>query len=206
MTSLDFTAEVTTRVRGYATNYLSARAACAAFDTSSYLGQTYVAPNYSIFRVFLKFNTATIPDDASITQANIKMAIKTTKDITGGAFEVYFKKLDWSASDPIDNGNRESVYDGCLAADTDALWKNVDAGASVNTYYTSDNLDISRINKSGYTYYSLIIKPDIDGSWNGGNQYLQIAPYNDANYPPVLTVEYSVNAVAKPVQAILIGF
>jgi hypothetical protein len=131
-----------------------------------------------------------MPDGDTITQANGKL-VATVDQTFAGDDDFYFCQDDWSALDPVGGGQQEAAYDGCLAADLDGLWRN-SSGLSINTQYTSANLDTTRISKTGATYYGLIgyrdknnIAPATDELYSLG---IAMANHGTAGYRPVLTV------------------
>jgi len=123
------------------------------------------------------------------------MKLVCVEDYSPVDFDVEIVKQDWSAQDPIGAGNMEAAYDNCLAGVLDAIWRNT-AGISIGTQYTSPNLDISRINKTGLTYYSLRSSRDKNAVPPTGEdtETIILATANHATpaYRPVLTVLYSV--------------
>lgn len=148
-----------------------------------------------IWRLFLVFDTSAIPDDATVTQANLKL-VCTNDDNTPTDFDVKIGKYDWSAleADLTNATKRETAYDGLLACTLDADWRST-SGMSVNTQYTSANLDTTWINKTGKTYYGLLSSHDRDNASPplGEKRYIAIAMNNNATagYRPVLTVTYT---------------
>ncbi|NPU89976.1 MAG: hypothetical protein HPY87_08890 [Fervidobacterium sp.] len=196
MTTIEIQAIASTTVRGNYVNYSVARATSTSYaNTETYLnvGQFYyTTPAYSVWRHFLCFDTSSIPDGAIVNRAYLRMALRG-KNTSNGSFYVYIRKQDWSAQYPISDSNRETAYDNCLAATTDNTFIQVTSSTALNTYYDSGDLDVSRINKTGYTYYSLISSPDVNNSpppSNYGN-IASVFAYNNASYPPLLVVEFS---------------
>jgi hypothetical protein len=157
------------------------------------VGQRNISGTYYVYRSFCKFNTSAIPDSDVVTQVNLGLTCKT--DSSGTNFDVIIRKHNWSASDPIDHGNRETAYDGCLAATSDDnIWRNTN-GMAVNTKYMSGNLSTTWVSKTGTTYYSLINSDDANNAGPGfdTNQFIAICSQENttAEYRPVLTVLYS---------------
>jgi len=56
-------------------------------------------------------------------------------------YDTEIVKADWSAYDPITNGNMDAAYDLVDSADLDAVLTN-SSGVTVNTAYTSGALDV----------------------------------------------------------------
>jgi len=158
------------------------------------LGQNYDAAHeiYYISRIFMKFDTSVIPDSDTITQVNMKLV--ATHNYSDTDFDVVIKKADWSAYDPASEANKDSIYDLILSASSDTnIWRNT-SGISINTQYTSGNLDAARINKLGYTYYGLISSRDISSSTPvmDVGEAVRIASQENATtgYRPILTITH----------------
>lgn len=139
----------------HATSIATARATSTGFaNNTAHVGQLRITTPvalYGVYRIFLSFDTS-ILQDALVSQVNLRMQCNTDNSATN--FNVQIVEQDWSASDPITNGNRETVYDACLAAASSILWRST-SGISLNTDYDSANLTTSRIAKNGITYFSL---------------------------------------------------
>jgi hypothetical protein len=158
-----------------------------------YVGQRYVAsPGFTVWRGYLKFDTSTMPASAKVLQANIRM-VCTNKWVDTHNFDVEFRRYNWSTREPLTD-NLDSAYDGILAAASDVVWKNTSA-ITINTQYTSPNLNTSWITPAGYTYYGLLTQ--FNGIEPSDNEYISIASQDHANsaYRPVLIVEYEVPTV-----------
>ena len=155
-----------------------------------YVGQGVSGGVYYIYRIFMKFDTSVIPDSDTITQVNMKLV--AVGDLTAKDFDVVIKKADWSAYDPASSANKDSIYDLILSASSDThIWRNTN-GMSLNTQYTSGNLDTAWVNKSGYTYYGLISSRDISSTEPSSEEDIQIASQNHgtSGYRPILTITH----------------
>ena len=150
-------------VYGKSTVYATARNTCFGhFSLSPLVGQEFSTPDYRVYRTGLKFDTS-ILSGAIINQVNLVMTVLNDQS-TAAEFDIEIMKYDWSASDPIAAGNRETIYDGILAAVLDdSIWRNT-AGMAVDTPYTSGNLSTAWIEKEGSTYYALISAEDRNNS------------------------------------------
>jgi hypothetical protein len=181
------------QVNGESSSYSTARGTAVDYDstgTTYYVGQTYTGGIYLVYRAFLKFDTSSIPDDAIIDQINLKLVATTDNSTTD--FNVIIKKFNWASYDPVSAGNMESVFDGILSATADDnIWRST-SGISTNTQYSSGNLNINWINKTGYTYYGLISSRDISGTQPTGSENVRLASQENATsaYRPILTIEY----------------
>ena len=177
------------------TTYAVARSTSLGYsnDPNLDVGQWKNGLNFLCLRPFLAFNTSATPDDATITQVNLKLVCIVDNSDTD--FDVQIIKQDWSAwfGDLANATKREAAWDACLAGTADAsIWRNT-SGMSINTAYTSGNLATDWVNKTGYTYYSLLSSRDKGANEPSGKEYISIASGNNTTeaYRPVLTVTYT---------------
>lgn len=184
------------KIEGTSAVYATARATStgsATTDTDNGLGQENSAAVFGVYRHFLVFDTSIIPDSATILKATLTLTC-TTDSSTAADFDVVIQKHDWSVQNPIGAGNREAAYDACLAATAESsIWRNT-SGLVINTPYESGALDITRISKTGSTYYSLLSSRDVAGTAPGVAtvEYLVMAMDENATpaYRPTLNVTY----------------
>ncbi len=177
------------------TTFASARNTSDTLDTAGanlYVGMNKASSaDWWVYRSAAKFNTSGIPDADTISQVNMKLTC--TSDSSTTDFDVVIRKYNWSASDPLGSGNRETVFDGILAAASDTnIWRNT-SGMSVNTQYTSGNLTTSWVSATGSTYYGLISSRDVSNTTPTGPEQINIGSQDNATsaYRPVLTVAHS---------------
>lgn len=196
-------------VYGSNATYSTARSTSAAYGGSGnnfvLVGQRYTGGEKRVARAGLKFDTSGIPDGDSISDCVMKLVCVSDSSVTD--FDVVIQKQDWSGQDPIGAGNREAFYDNCLAATQDAVWRNT-SGMSLNTQYTSPSLDVTRVSKTGHTYYSLISSRDVSATDPGtGDEDIQVASANHATsgYRPVLTVTHAAGAGGRQNRLALLG-
>jgi hypothetical protein len=188
-------------IYGYSGSYSTSRSTSSGLSiTGSSLGvgrYAYPPDWFETYRGFLKFVTDSIPDSATITQVNQKLVCVT--DDTETDFVVEIVEQDWSASDPITDGNRETVYDACLAAAN-----HIDLGSTADIviadghyHFTSGNLTTGYVNKTGNTYYSLRSSLDKAGvePTEYAAEYIALASQENTTeaYRPILTVVYSTS-------------
>lgn len=188
-------------VYGRNATYATARSTNYTYQTSDtifYVGQNKDVSYYYCYRGAVKFDTHTIGAGQAVSQVNLKLT--PTVDNSDTDFIVQIAKYDWSASDPIGNTNRSTVYNGILAAAQDATWRGT-SGISVNTQYASNNLATAWVAMTGTTYYGLISDRDHDGSGTApsGLERLSIASQNNGTvgYRPLLTVVYAPAATGR---------
>lgn len=167
-------------------SYANARATSTFVGgaNNGYVGQDFDPTPYWICRrIALKFDTSSIK--GTVVSAYMKLSI--TNDTSTTDFNLNIAKADWSAYDPLVDANKDNIYDIILAADTDVIWRNT-SGISTGIYYSSPNLDKTRINQLGSTYYGLI----------NANEKNNVAPTNQefikidfVTLVPQLVVEYN---------------
>ena len=196
MPTLSVIAAISTEIYGQNATYATARSTSAAFDnvTNAIAGQRRQSTtNYYCYRLFLKFDTSSMPDNATITKVNLRMAI--AGDYSTNDFDVMVQEQDWSGQDAISDGNRETAYDNCLAEADSFLWRNT-SGISTDTQYTGADMTTGYVNKTGTTYYSLISSRDIAASAPGSSttEYVIFHKHDAATeaYRPTLLVEYAL--------------
>jgi len=168
----------------------------ASYAYSSYgflsFGQRYVAPNYYVLRDFLKFDTSSIPDDATIVSA--KLQLWCSSDYTDTDFVVRLQK--WTGDTPIalDDYNQ---FDGVNYDDGNFNTANLVGGVPNNITIS----DFSLINKVGNTLICVRSSRDIDGVEPTGDEYFIISSYEGGGYvtQPHLVVTYTVPNVAPTI-------
>jgi hypothetical protein len=194
----DFTSDSATDgyIRGYSSgSFSTARSSSYDHDLTGTVMQVGINANsgWYVYRSMLKFDTSSIPDAATINGVTMTMVDSRKFVVSGGRdFDVQIVKYDWSASDPVAAGNRETVYDGILAATLDAVWKNTSAMTD-NNAYQSAALSTSWVSKTGWTYYGLLGSYDKSNSSpaTGQQEWLQITAANSASGKPFLSVAYT---------------
>ena len=195
-------------IYGSNATYSTSRSTSYAIDVTAAtmnVGQYITGGEYRCERGYPKFDTSGIPDTDVISAVAMKLVC--TVDSSQADFTVNINKYDWSASDPITSGNKETPYDGCLAATLDNTWRNT-SGMSTNTVYTSNALDITWPSKTSYTYYGLISADDVANSPPGApDAIIQIATQENSTsgYRPVLTVTHAAGGAAGPRKLALLG-
>jgi hypothetical protein len=181
-------------IYGSSTTYATARSTSTYVDTAGadlYVGQAKDGAPLYCYRVYLKFDTAGIPDSDTISQVNLKLVC--VSDGSDTDFDVQIVKQDWSGQDTLSSANREAAYDNCLAGTADAnIWRNT-SGISTNTQYSSGNLATDWPSKTGSTYYSLRSDRDYAGTAPTAFEFIDIASQNHATagYRPLLAVTHA---------------
>ena len=158
--------------------------------TIIYVGQSKPS-RYRLYRGLVIFDTSTVDDDATITQANLTLT--ATDDDSTTDFDVQIVKY-------VLTGTRETDWDGVLSSDADSsIWRNT-SGMSKNTPYASGNLSTAWINKTGNTGYGLRSSRDKNGDVPTGYEFIHLASASHATegYRPVLSVTYTAATSGNP--------
>lgn len=184
-------------ITAFAGSYATTRSTSTSFDFGTadmFIGQAFQSaiPRYHTFRSVIKFSLASLNPLAVIYAATLQMAcvvdVSTLAD-----FNVQIIKQDWSGQDPLSNGNREAVYDACLAGTVDVVWRNT-SGLPMNTLLSSPALDINWLVPGGQAYYSLRGSRDAAGNApaSNGNEYVRLAAaaHSTPALRPMLMVDY----------------
>lgn len=179
------------------TNARNTSAACQPYGTAyKYFGiYDKTDPNWMIYRGLHKFDTSSIGASSTVTQVNFKAT--SINLYTSADYDLLLVKYNWSTlgADYTNATNQEIAYDALLTADLDdnPLCNRLDM--TVNTPITSGNLNTAWINKTGTTYYGMIVENDRNNSEPAhGNNYMHRfcgAIYTTEAYRPVLSVTYT---------------
>lgn len=212
MIKLSIDVENAVQVRGADSNYATAHATCdlgvsGIFAHKIRIGQ-YVdsIPNPDVLYIVrgaVKFVTSTIPSNAIISRAYLRIspAADASADFD---FDVGIGYYDWSAYDPYSDGNKDAIYDGILSTSVDVVWRNT-AGISEDTYYNSPDLDIEWINVDGNTYFSFISSRDLAESAPSmspdGLEYIDLDCL-DANFMQLVIMYALPPATIKGIQSV----
>jgi len=173
-------------VYGRASTYSTAHDTAYTSDSTSTtlrVGQLYGKGYYFVNRIFLKFDTTTIPSTATITSAKLRLYGQADYSVT----DFYIRLQKWTGDTPIDTGDYNQ-FDGT----------NYDDG----NFYTSswstsgyNDITISNYNlitKAGYTKICVRSSRDISSTTPSGEEYVFIYAYEQGTgYYPVLHIEYT---------------
>jgi len=165
-----------------------------ASDNTLTVGSYISGITIYISRGFVLFDTSTIGIDSTITQVNLKLTTIQVNQLNGNyPFDIQIVKQDWSGQNPLSDDNREAAYDNCLSGTADDSILRNTSGIEINTQYTSGNLSIAWVSKTGTTYYSLRSSLDFNNGLLNISNRLSFASANHAteSYRPVLTVTYT---------------
>ena len=176
------------------TNYSIARStASSSQDTTiySYVGQFYSSYSYiySVMRSFIKFDTSSIPSNATISYA--KLRLYGYQNFSNTDFIIRLQK--WTGDTPITTGDFNS-YDGI----------NYDDGnfntSSFTTYGYNDIIisNYNLITKGGYTKICIRSSRDINSNIPRGDEDISYYTYEQgSSYYPILYIEYTTAAPVK---------
>lgn len=148
------------RIKGRNAAYSAARSTSNnCYPGDGWIGQGYESSNYYVDRNFLKFDTSSIPDDATIDNIYLGGQLEHILGTPNPppTWNVKIKKCIWQ--DPICD-NREANYDLALSSASDVDW--ISNVYNKNTYqnYYSAAMDNTCLNKTGDTKYALISSRD----------------------------------------------
>jgi len=157
-------------------------------NNALWIGQTFDGTYYGVQRTAIQFDTSSIPDDATVTQANLSVTTLSYGWNAGVDFIAHVVKHTWTGDYWGDTN-----FDAILAADFEAVLLDT-ADITGGTFTsTSDNLDTTRINKTGYTQYGLISENDRDNIAPTGSEFL----YWDGSATK-LSVTYTTGSTGVP--------
>lgn len=143
------------------------------FQTGSY---------YYITQGFLRFDTSSIPDNAIVTNARLRLYVLNVNDVSDTVITgEWYSAGNWPISCKEDYTPNWSA-----TAFSKNAWE-----LSVGSYNTIQLLNVGSINKAGLTGLRLHIVPNnTPGSFPG--KFVVFAAYNLSQTPPVLEVDYFV--------------
>jgi len=168
--------------------YSTARETAYKAETDGCLqvGQSYssTANYYYVYRVFLKFDTTSIPESATITSATLKLYGYANR-MWDGTFDICVQK--WTGDTPIDTGDYNQ-FDGVTYGTFGGGSFHTDAWNEITISEPGDLIE-----KGGYTKICLRSSKDINGIAPNNYDLVQFydAVLNEGAYPPTLEVTYT---------------
>ena len=140
---------------------------------------------YGCREAFVKFDTSSLPDGATITSVLLEMKLSTDSSVTDFIAEVYVK--DWGAA--VDTG--DWVAGASLSGLTRVATIDSNGIGATNAYksFTSDAAFLTAINTTGTTYLMLASSRHRAGSAPSADEQLYWA--QNAGNQPKLTVTYA---------------
>ena len=178
---------------GGADDYASTRTLTPGVSFPMWVGQYLAGGKFYNYRGLLRFNSSLLPNKATINQVNMKLTCSADSSTTDFTLEI--AKYDWSSIYINTSTDRATAWLGLLAATKDVDWRST-SGLSINTTYTSPNMDTAWLNRSGHTYYALRSDRDVAGTEPSGNEQIRFYAGNDATaaYRPTLVIDYTYNS------------
>jgi hypothetical protein len=172
-------------IRSQSAVWATARgAATGNFNSTSDSGEIQAGASlnggtYDIKHAFIRFDTSSIPDDATITAATLRLfgrATDTTRtlDVFEGTQSTTIEDADFDALNSTEFGSE--VFTGSDA------WEEIELNAS----------GIAIINKTGNTFLALKHQWDTDNTTPNTNDQFMIWDTHDGTNPEELVVTYSV--------------
>lgn len=162
-------------------------------DTATYLFAEYLAsPNYyRIVRLFLNFDTSSIPDTNNIDSAKLTITPNTNSVDGYGDEYIHIVQMAPASNTTLAVGDYDSVVFTSLGSVT---LGGKGAGTAFDINFNATGL--TKINKTGITNLGLILGRDLTNtapSAQGTRNYIQVrdADYTGTSSDPVLTVTHS---------------
>ncbi len=189
-------------VYGQNATYSTARstaAGCDATGGTARIGQNLSGGTvYYVYRAYLDFDTASIPDDAEITSAVLGVCADT--DLSGTDFNVEVYRYAWSEG-LCDT--TEANYDGAYGASAtlEGTLRSTSDGWTAGTCYTM-TVATGGISLTGDSKYTLVSSPDVGNLAPAGNQYVFIrtADYAGTGSDPFLLLSYTTPPEPTPTE------
>lgn len=185
--------------------YATARAgsSLAALANAATVGQQ---TGYTVYQVFIKFDTSSIPDGDEITSATLELYLGTDGSATD--FVVQARLHDWGASVTTADWVAGADLSGkTLLATLDS--NGIGATGALKAF-TSDAAFKSNISKTGITYILLCSKEQVDDSAPTANEFLTFDYQSAVAYQKLTVVHVTplsgtIAATLQPLTAALSG-
>jgi len=143
--------------------------------------------SYYIDRIFLPFDTSSLPDNAEIVSAMLVVVFTSASGGTRG-----IGMVQTTQSDPANLASGDYSRMGT----TEGATRETVTEASY-VYYEFNSTGLTWINKTGYTLLGLRDGKDIDNTAPSDNTARQIALYEDGTFEPYLVVVYNTNSPSQ---------
>jgi len=181
----------------YGQNAVYATARSTKTGSENYGEYNLVGQNaiYQVFRPFLKFATSSLPDTATVSQANLTMVCTVDQSTTDFIIEII--EQHWASQDPLGTDD-ETAFDNCLSPTDHFDWKDTSSSFAINTPYASPNLTPGYVKRDGSTYYSLRSDRDKAATTPTTNEQTRLGAQEHATeaYRPILAVTYSAGGTS----------
>lgn len=187
-------------------SYATARSTSSSGDdtgTVEDVGQRFSSPIYTVTRLFLGFDTSTLPAGATITGATLYVCANTDNSTTDFDIKVY--RYAWSS--PLVT-SQEANYDGAYggSATLEGTLRNTSAGWTGGTFY-SMAVDPAGINAAGFTRYTIVSGRDVAGTTPTTDERVSIrmADYASTTSDPYIEVTYTLPGVPGSLMMMGVG-
>jgi hypothetical protein len=142
-------------------------------------GRRFVFGGYDVYTGLVRFDTSSLPDDATVTGATLRLFVTRTADADGRNFVgEWYDAASW----PIDGGDYALSSTGSALSGADVTL--IRAGAS-NDFALSG---LGSVSKTGLTGLRL----HVDGGQPTGDNVVQVASSENSSYPkPQLIITYT---------------
>ena len=184
------------RVQGINATYATARSTSANYNVTGanrFIGQGNTGGNYFTHRLYFPFDTSSIGAGSTVTAVTLTLTALSVNTASSD-FDINIQKQDWSAQDPLSDANREAAFDNNLSATIDQVWMTASA-ITTSTPTASPALDVTRVNITGTSYYSLISSRDVSGNAPtvdlGETADIVLSEHSAPTWRPILNVTYT---------------
>jgi hypothetical protein len=175
-------------VTGYSTtSYSEARQAGTSYSysgTDLAVGQSYAYGEWGVFRTFLKFNTTTIPSQATIVSAVLKIYVSSDYSYT----DFYIQVCPWTGDTPIGTEDflqwQSTIYGSISTREIGTGWKNI-------------TLSTDAVKLADYTRLCLISSRDISATSPTTFEYVDIGSSESGNSPTLIVTYYVVTVTIQ---------
>lgn len=182
----------------FSSSYATARSTSATTAETNPLGKVgqleqFGGINYQVYRDYMRFDLSALPGGAVVTGATLNVMLYS--DISDTDFIVRCYRFAWSS--PL-AASAEANYDGAYGGSATLEGTLFDtASAPATETYHGMSIDHTALNVSGFNYYVLVSKEDVDNSAPSGNEYVTFYTANETGTAkdPYIEVTYTLPGV-----------
>lgn len=145
--------------------------------------RTFFNPNYFVYNTLLKWNTSSLPDNATVTAATLRVWV-----------------INKSNADSLNLSADWYSWNGTTADHTATPGTNALAGTAISQISTASDNDfvlsnVNNVSTTGYTYLRLHISQRASDAAPTGDNMVQIATVESNSYPEArLVVTYATGS------------
>ena len=147
------------------------------------VGQKLVTSTFYTYRSYLAFNTAIIPDNATIIGSRLSLSVGSNGTTTD--FNLIARYFNWN---PLACADWVNPASGTPA---NVPFYNTDQLPAAGQPFTVSFTDFTGINRFGLTQIMLTSSREESDSPPSGSEYLHVLPQGSGTYSPKLTVDYT---------------